>query len=262
MKAGINVWTWGTASVAQFEQSLREVSDIGYQYVENIGSIADVCADAGEFDRLLARYGVQMVCAYYHLSGDDGQDRERLERYVSFMQAHRILLMNVQAAPRPKSGITPSELAKTADALARVSERARKAGIVPCLHPHYGTQVERAPELAYVMEHVDRNLLALTVDTGHAVLGGMDPVATCRQYADRVRYMHVKDIQAQRDAGQAWYAGFRELGRGVVDFPGVKAVLETAGFDGYLCVELDKPRICGYKSALISRQYLREELGI
>ena len=38
--------------------------------------------------------------------------------------------------------------------------------------------------------------------------------------------------------------------------------LAQAGFDGVLCVELDNPRICGYKSAAISRQYLHDELGL
>lgn len=262
MKAAINVWTWGTDNKADFEQALKEVSDIGYRYVENIGSIGDAFADGAEFDNLLARYDTKMVCSYYHLSGDEANDRDRLERYVQFAQSRGVPFMNVQAAGRPAGGPSQADLAKTAETLKRVSERARKAGIVPCLHPHYQTIIEQAHEIAFVMECVDPALLALSLDTGHAVLGGMDPVATFRQYADRVRYVHMKDITTQRDPARHWATNFRELGRGVVDFPGIKAILEQAGFDGYLTVELDMPRVSGYKSAAISRQYLKEELGL
>ena len=72
----------------------------------------------------------------------------------------------------------------------------------------------------------------------------------------------MKDIVPVRDPSAPWWSGFRELGRGTVNFPAIVDVLGRAGFDGVLCVELDSPRICGYKSAAISRQYLRDELGL
>ena len=131
-----------------------------------------------------------------------------------------------------------------------------------CLHPHYGTNVEREHELAYMMEQLDPAFVSLTVDTAHTVLGGMDPVATVKQYAGRIRYMHMKDIIPTADPSLPWWSGFRELGRGAINFPALVDVLKGAGFDGVLCVELDRPRVCGYKSAAISRQYLREELGL
>jgi len=262
MKAGINVWTWGFDTKAAFEQALKEVSDIGYRYVENIYSVCEAFPDASEFDALLARYGVEFVCGYYHLSGDDEKDLARADVAVRFLAEHRAPVMNIQAAGRPQAGVTEQDLAHTAAMVKQVAVKARAAGVTPCLHPHYGTVVERAPELAYLMEHVEPTVLSLTLDTAHTVLGGMDPVATFAQYADRVGYVHMKDIGTVRDPDQPWYAGFRELGRGAVDFPAIAAILKRAGFDGVLCVELDRPRICGYKSALISRQYLREELGI
>ena len=262
MKAGINVWTWGFDRKAAFEQALKEVSDIGYRYVENIYTVGEAFPDPAEFDALLARYGVEFVCGYYHLSGDDAKDLARADAAVKFLAEHKTPTMNIQAAGRPQAGVGEAELAHTAAMVRQVAEKARDAGITPCLHPHYATIIERAPELAYMMEHVEPELLSLTLDTAHTVLGGMDPVATFEKYAARVGYVHMKDIGTVRDPALPWYAGFRELGRGAVDFPAIAAILKRAGFEGVLCVELDSPRICGYKSALISRQYLREELGL
>ena len=263
MKAGINVWTWGTQSKAQFEQALREVSDLGYQAVENIGSIGDLYEDSPEeFDALLARYDVEFVCGYLHLTGDDVADDARAGRCVRFLQRHGARVMNIQAAGRPQGGPTQADLEETASRVARISQWAREADLIPCLHPHYNTIIERENELAYMMEKLAPGLLSLTLDTAHTVLGGMDPVATFTRYAERVRYVHMKDIAPVRDTSTPWWSNFRELGRGTVDFPAVVNVLKAVGFDGVLCVELDQPRICGYKSAAISRQYLRDELGV
>ncbi len=263
MKAGVNVWTWGTQSKAQFEQALREVSDIGYQAVENTSGIAGLYGDAPEeFDALLARYRLEFACGYVHLTGDTAADDARVKECLAFLKQHRAPCMNIQAQARPEGGPTRADLEHITAEVAKISRWAREAGVTPCLHPHFATAIEQAPELDYLMENVEPALLALGPDTAHLVLGGMDPVATIRKYAKRVGYVHVKDIGGLRDPGVPYWDLFVELGRGTIDFPAIHRVLAEAGFEGVLCVETDRPRVCGYKSALISRQYMREELGV
>jgi inosose dehydratase len=263
MKAGINVWTWGFESKAPFEQALKEMGDLGYQAVENISSIAALYDDDPDgFKALMASHALEFACAYHHFSGDYEADLTKAERCLEFLQRVGASVMNLQAASRPDGGPTEDDLAETARQAARLGQVARRHNVTLCLHPHYGTIVERADELAYMMEHVDPELMSLTLDTAHTVLGGMDPVSTFRQYATRVRYVHMKDILPVDDPEAPWWSGFRELGRGVVNFPAAVKILEDAGFDGVLCVDLDAPRVCGYKSAAISRQYMRDELGL
>ena len=122
------------------------------------------------------------------------------------------------------------------------------------------TDLEEIAGLPHHAAHPQRRSQQLLELGG--MVDGMDPVATVKRYADRIRYMHMKDIIPLTDPALPWWSGFRELGRGVVNFPAIVDVLDGAGFDGVLCVELDRPRICGYKSAAISRQYIREELGL
>jgi sugar phosphate isomerase/epimerase len=64
----------------------------------------------------------------------------------------------------------------------------------------------------------------------------------------------MKDVLPASDLGVSWWSGFCEPGRGISNFPAVVAILQGAGFNGVLCVGLDGPRVCGYKSADISRQ--------
>jgi inosose dehydratase len=263
MKAGINVWTWGTKSKEAFEQALKEVADIGYPAVENIGTIVTLYEDdPDEFDALMETYGVEFACAYHHLTGDWEKDLAMAKRVLAFLERCGTKIMNLQAGPRPKGGTTDKELSGDAEKASQIGELARQHGVTVCLHPHYGTNVEQADELAYMMEQLDPASVSLTIDTAHTVLGGMDPVETVTQYADRIRYMHMKDILPSVDPDLPWWSGFRELGRGTIDLPGVVNVLKDAGFSGVLCVELDRPRICGYKSAALSRAYIREELGL
>ena len=42
----------------------------------------------------------------------------------------------------------------------------------------------------------------------------------------------------------------------------MKAALEEEGFDGVLCVELDRPEVCNFHSAEVSRIYIRDVLGL
>lgn len=263
MRAGINVWTWGISSREQFEQGVREVSDIGYRAVENIASIVTLYEDSPQdFDALLNRYGVDFVCGYFHLSGDFDQDYANAERYLRFLEGRGPKVMNLQAGPRAEGGVTDEVLARTAEQAAKLGELGNRYGMRFCLHPHYATNVERQNELDYLMQHVPQSALGLTIDTAHAVLGGMDPVEVARQYGSRVGYMHVKDIQPLVPEGTPWFGKFREIGRGVINFVAVADELKQAGYDGVLCVELDRPRVSGYKSAAISYGYLKDELGL
>ena len=263
MKAGINVWTWGFKDKGVVEQALREVSSLRYPAVENISAIAELYEDdPSEFIDLLAANNLEYACSYHHFSGDYEADVAGAERFLGFLKQVGGSIMNLQGARRPDGGPTEDDLATTARHATRIGEMAADAGITLCLHPHYATMIERADELAYMMDNVSEDLLKLTIDTAHTVLGGMDPVDTFAKYADRVRYVHMKDILPVTDPSMPWYSGFRELGRGIVNFPACVDILAGASFEGVLCVEMDRPRVCGYKSAAISRQYLLEEFGL
>jgi len=263
MKAGINVWTWGFKEKEAFEQAVCEVGDLRYPVIENISAIAELYEDnPREFSDLMAAHNMEFACAYHHFSGDYESDVARAERFLKFMKQVGATIMNLQGARRPDAGVTEDDLATTARHATRIGEMAADAGVTLCLHPHYATIVERADEIAYMMDNVSDDLLKLTIDTAHTVLGGMDPVEMCRRYAKRVGYVHMKDIVPVTDSSAPWWSAFRELGRGIINFPGFVDILSGAGFEGVLCVEMDRPRVCGYKSAAISRQYLLEEFGL
>jgi inosose dehydratase len=127
-------------------------------------------------------------------------------------------------------------LARTVLAIAEV---ARDHGLRPVVHPHAGTHIERADDVEPLLE-----LCELCLDTGHCAYAGDDPVALYRRWADRIPYLHLKDVDPSRRDGDFWgsvRAGvFRPLGEGIVDLPGLLAALGEHGFDGWAVVEQDR----------------------
>jgi inosose dehydratase len=132
--------------------------------------------------------------------------------------------------------------------------------------------IETGEEIARLLDLCDPNVVFLGPDTGHLAWAGVDPVAFCREHAERIKTIHVKDIDAGvRERGRAvgWDYGtfanngiFVELGEGCVDIPAIIGILRDAGFAGWVIAETDvtqKPT--ALESATISRRYLRS-IGI
>ena len=164
--------------------------------------------------------------------------------------------------------MTDAEYRRFADTLNQVGEITLKQGVHSCFHNHVGSVIETREEIDRLLALLDPALVFLGPDTGHLAWAGADPLAFCRDYAGRIKTIHVKDIdEAVRERGRAqeWDYGtftangiFAELGEGSVDFPAIFAILREAGFAGWAIAETDvtqKPT--ALESATISRAYLR-----
>ena len=96
----------------------------------------------------------------------------------------------------------------------------------------------------------DAALVGLCPDTGHSTYAGIDPVSLLDRHAQRLAYVHFKDIDTGRLAAaraerlsfpQAVARGiFRPLGDGSVDFAAVAARLAAVGYSGWATVEQDR----------------------
>lgn len=140
-----------------------------------------------------------------------------------------------QAAPRLR-GRALEALHRAVDAVAEV---ARRRGLRPVVHPHAGTHVEFADEIEPLLGLGD-----LCLDTGHLAYAGIDPVEAYRAWADQVPYLHLKDLDPGRVAGDFWASvragAFRPLGEGVVDLAALGGALAEHGYDGWAAIEQDR----------------------
>ena len=67
-------------------------------------------------------------------------------------------------------------------------------GLELVLHPHVGTLVESAADVDRALAHTD---VPWCLDTGHLLIGGVDPAAFVRDHAERIGHVHLKDVDAR-----------------------------------------------------------------
>jgi inosose dehydratase len=134
-----------------------------------------------------------------------------------------------------------------------------------------GTHIETREEIDRLCALTDPALLGLCPDTGHLAYAGADPEAVFVDYASRIWYVHLKDVDQNileqvRAERLDFPAGVRRglfvtLGDGVVDFDRIFNALRAAGYGGWIIVEQDAPDQPLY-AAKRSRAFLRDTYGL
>jgi inosose dehydratase len=138
--------------------------------------------------------------------------------------------------------------------LNEVGKRTADAGIKLAFHPHAWTLVERQPELDMMMELTDPRLVYLVLDTGHATLGGIDPLKCLADNYSRIVAIHLKDAEAKYNTANGWKGPapseeehnrvnlYKRLGSGGVDFPAFFRMLRQRNYAGWVTLDFDAPR--------------------
>jgi inosose dehydratase len=120
------------------------------------------------------------------------------------------------------------------------------AGLETALHPHWGLAIATGPDIDRLLDASD---VGICLDTGHAYLGGADPVEVAKVAGGRVLHVHLKDVdEAKAERVRSGEVAFREavldglfvpLGEGGVDIAGVIQTLEEQGYRGWYVLEQD-----------------------
>ena len=276
MKIAYTGWTWieggenRDASVRQLENSFRELKYLGYDYCENFAFIAGFFTDPSELVKLQDKYGIKLINLYANFDLDTASSVERCKKQIDFLAAIGGTHFNCQSSGFADGGPAERETDEdmvgiTAEIANELGKYAKSKGITLCLHPHYGTCVFTGSDIDAFAKLTDPGYVSLCIDTAHTRIAGMDPAGTVRKYVGRIGYIHLKDVDEnalEKAEGSEKMGTFRALGEGNISFTAVKEALEEIGFDGYLCVELDDPRICNYQSAETSRRYIKTVLGL
>jgi inosose dehydratase len=175
-----------------------------------------------------------------------------------------------------RDGLTDTQWEHAAAIVTRVAQACRELGLSVSFHHHAGTYIETPAEIARLLASTDADLLGLCLDTGHYFYGGGHPLEAVQQYGARIWHLHLKDVQpavldAVRQEGVDFLEAVRrgvfcELGQGTIPFPQIIQGLQACGYDGWAIVEQDtavsQPGVAPFASAVRSRQYLHEVIGL
>ena len=119
------------------------------------------------------------------------------------------------------------------EVLGYVEQQVKAYGIRLAIHNH-GPEDKVYPSPVDVYEHVKGldQRIGLCLDIGHAARAGADPAKVVRDYASRIFDLHIKDLAViSREAKPI------ELGRGVLDIPGLVKALVKVRYAGYCSIE-------------------------
>ena len=254
---------------------LDEIRGAGYEGTE-LGD--GFPRDAGELRRALDERGLAMPSAWCGLSFEDS-DLEHTRRLCEFLAQVGATFVNLADQGTPERRAWAGRAAdpgcprldatgwdRLAEHVSQAAEIARANGLQAAFHLHAGTWIETRADLHELLCRTDAGLVKLCWDVGHALYGGIDPVQVVQGLADRIAYVHLKDLDgAVLDSLVRERAGFEaairrrvftELGRGRLDLPGLLAALRAIGYAGWLMVEQDSTWLEPAESARLSRGLL------
>jgi inosose dehydratase len=256
--------TWGS-STAKIKEAVKDTAELGYLSFETFGSVVERFAkeEPGGLGLVLDEHGISLSAIYCPTAFVDPADAEAdVEQVVRWAKVSRDLGIStivLQAALRSEEPYR--HYLGMAGIFDEIGRRVKEMGLVTAVHPHTGTLIETGDEIDAVMNAVDPDLVGFAPDTGQIAKGGSDAATKLRQYKDLIRHVHLKDYAGGRETA---HHGYAPIGSGVIGMAGIFAVLEEAGFDGWVNVELDgppAPPLVSRDVAAMSLGYLRGLLG-
>lgn len=252
--------SWGVCEVPDWglqlepERVLREMRALGLGATE-AGPPGFLSADPAAARALLEKHALRLVggfvTAVLHDPGVRAAELAGVARQAEWLAALGADVLVLAAA----TGATGYSAAAEVDAAAwkalfgaldEVERIVTQHRLRLAVHPHFGTVIERK-------EHVDRFLAGcahgLCLDTGHLALGGSDAVDVATRAGDRVRHVHLKDVDsalgsAVRDGSLDYATGVRRglfcgLGDGSARIADVLALLRGRSYAGWYVLEQD-----------------------
>lgn len=116
-------------------------------------------------------------------------------------------------------------------------------------HHHLGTVVERADDLDAFLAATSASV-GLTLDTGHAALGGIDYLSVIEKHPARIAHVHCKDVrpavfEKARAGGKSFLDGvlagmFTVPGDGALNFGAVMQALKRMNYSGWIILEAEQ----------------------
>lgn len=234
------------------DRVLGEMRELGLATTE-LGPTGYLGSSPDEVRARLGRFGISLVGGFLPvvMHSDPDLDLSEATEAIATLAAggSEIVVLAAQSADGSydrKVVTSDDEWQVLVGNLERLRAVIEAYGMSAALHPHVGTAVEDRASVLRLLETSD---IPLSLDTGHLLIGGMEPRELLDLASDRVAHVHLKDVRssvaATVSAGESSYLEavrsglYAPLGEGDVDIAGVVTALEGAGYQGWYVLEQD-----------------------
>lgn len=273
---GIQLYGVRNTMAADFEGTLKALSEMGYEYVEFAGYYGKT---SEEIKETLDRYGLKCVSVHQKLDFFD----EDPDAACAFLKGFGVRYVIVPWHGKDKLAGSDGWAETVRDFNAK-AEMLAQHGMKLGYHNHdFEFETYNGKYLHdYIFEAVPENLIEPELDTCWIHYAGIDPAAKIREFAGRVTLVHLKDFVCKNlgagpvydlidSNGKPMNKGSKEengfefcpCGSGRQDFASILKACEESGTETVI-VEQDKTYngMTELEAAKISRDYLKNTFGI
>jgi len=236
---GMTLYTVRTEMGKDPKQTLKQVSDLGYKYIEAVdykdGKFYGM--EPSEFKSYLTSLGLKPISVHM-----GSMTVENADKLIADVKAAGFTYFIAPVPPMgmfkfdPKTRKLGMEgtMEKLADILNTIAHKAKDAGLEFLYHNHdfeFQPNKDGVVPIDYLLEHLDPKFVNFQMDLYWVTKAGADPVAYFQRYPGRFKIWHVKDMDLQ--------GRFAPVGQGTIDF---KRILDNKKLSGmkYYIVEQDQ----------------------
>lgn len=201
MKYGFNINFWFTSDWLNIDihRALDEISLTGWDGIELVRDQLEIFYDDHEyFANLLKLHNLEITSYYSWLNLVDNDSRvldlNCIKRKCDFLGKLGCEILLIDGGAR---GINKNDNTHYKYAIDLINEigRIAKTFEMKCSwHFHKGSIFDKVKDFEYLMNNTDPDLIGFCPDTAQLFLCKMNPLEIIKKYANRINYIHFKDI--------------------------------------------------------------------
>jgi len=239
------------------EEVLKSLSELGYKGVEwtmaHFNPRNKSTEELKELVRLTEDFGMEIsevVVQQDFVTFDEGASKDRIDLVKECIQAAGeigVKVLNVFTGPAAWNSKAPVLFRDIQEGQAWDMVLSAYGELVPLAEKN---DVYLAVEAVFSMlcrdyyttrvliDHFDSPHLGVNMDPSHYVLYRNDAAWAVRQWGDRIKHVHLKDVVGvPGESGKSFL--FPLLGEGMMDWKGFFQSLDDVGYEGYASVEFE-----------------------
>lgn len=242
------------------ESILKDIQELGFEGVELGGKFP---RDVAMLKPLLQGHGIDLIGGWYSgslLVQDAEAEIVALQPHLELLKAmgstvfvfaetsnavHGNRAVPLSGTPR----LSGADWVLFGSRMTEVADYIQAQGLKFAYHHHLGTVVENAADLQAFIDNTGPSV-GLTLDTGHAALGGVDSLEVIRDHPARVAHVHCKDVRWEtfakaKESESSFLDGvlsgmFTVPGDGGLDYAEVMRALKAIDYAGWIVIEAEQ----------------------
>ena len=273
---GIQLYGVRNSMAEDFEGTIRQIAEMGYEYVEFAGYHG---RSSEQIKEILNKYNLKCISVHQGLDFFDENPDEKCEFLKNFGVKYNVIPWY------EKTKLAGSaEWEETKRKFNAAADLFKKHGMLLGYHNHEFEfeKTDGKYRHDYIFEAVPEDKIFPELDTCWVRYAGLDPVEMIKKYRGRVDVVHLKDFVCKKFAGGPAYdlidangndSGkaktkeetgfeFRPLGQGIQNFEAILSACEECGTETVIVEQDHTYGMTELEAARISREYLRDTFGI